>query len=226
MKLQLSAVWVTFLACAASNLFAHGTFELTDGYVGNIHDGNVTFSLTFNRRPDFFKADPLGRQAEGFQFYISTDTAAPGDFLPGPYVSLVRGCEIWTSDSIPIRNDGPPSSDSDSGGWGTVRGCVSFDLDGRTVTFSVPSSVLNVKGPFAYSLLLTTYGAGNATTYNGLSGGRICVPEPCVPEPSSILLSAMGVPAILFCFWLKNPPDRPRFRFPLMINPNGLGKNH
>lgn len=205
---HLSAVAAACLLCAANNSFARGDFELTGGYVGNIDDGNVTFSLTFNQRPDFFKADQLGRQAEGFQFYISSGTSVPGDFLPGPYASLVRGCEIWNADSIPIRNDGPPSNDPDSGGWGPVRDCVPFELDGRTLKFSVPSSVLNVKGPFAYSLLLTTYGAGNVTTYSGFSGERICV-----PEPSTFSLFSLGIPGTLWCFCLRSWRGRSRFRF-------------
>jgi hypothetical protein len=78
-----------------------------------------------------------------------------------------------------IRNDGPPDdSDPQSGGWGSVRGSVPYSLSGETLTLSVPADVLNVQGTFAYSLLLTSFGAATHNPYTGDSGGPIPVPEP------------------------------------------------
>ena len=51
-------------------------------------------------------------------------------------------------------------------------------MSGSTLTFSVPADVLDVQAPFAYSLLLTSFGAATHNPYTGDSGGPIPVPEP------------------------------------------------
>ena len=51
-------------------------------------------------------------------------------------------------------------------------------MSGQTLIFSVPADVLNAQGPFAYSLLLTGFGAATHNPYTGDSGGPIPVPEP------------------------------------------------
>ena len=168
------------LVIAAGKSAAEDTLTLEAGSVSAIDNlENVTFTLQFNRAPDFFTCDEFGRQADAFQFYIATTTNIPIFFPPRPYASLIRGGEIHLGDGIIIRNDGPPDdSDPNSGGWGSVRGSVPYSLSGETLSFSVPADVLDVQGPFAYSLLLTSFGAATHNPYTGDSGGPILVPEP------------------------------------------------
>jgi hypothetical protein len=122
--------------------------------------GLVTFTLTFNRPPDFRTEDELGRRADSFQYYILGDLSLP---YPAYYDSLVRGDEIdLTLGLLPIRNAVPPSTDPAAHGWGAVRGLVPFRLSGNVLTFSAPLTVLSdhsLDGHFAYELLLTQYGA-------------------------------------------------------------------
>ena len=180
-----------FLLCAAANSPAHGAFQLRSGHVGDVDvAGNVPFSLTFNQVPDFFTVDRYGRQAHSFQFYIGRSTNVPR-FSTRPFASLIRGEEIRVANDIRIRNDSPgPSTDPDpnSGGWGSIRGSVPYTLDGQTMTFAVPATVLNVQGQFGYNFLLFEYGAYVSPQYPGLSGGAI----PVVPEPSSAALAALA----------------------------------
>jgi hypothetical protein len=69
-------------------------------------------------------------------------------------------------------------------------------LNADSLTFSVPADVLNVQGSFAYSLLLTSFGAATHDSYSGDSGGPIPVPE---PAPFSLVLAA----AVTRLFFLK-----------------------
>lgn len=165
--------------------FAQGTFQLTSGSVGNINgSGNVDFSLTFNRIPDFFSVDQNGRLANAFQFFIAASTNVP--IFGGPFASIIRGAEIPVANDIRIRNASPVDPDPNAGGWGSLRGSVPYALNGQTLTFSVPATVLNVQEPFPYGLLLTVYGGASAH-YTGLSGGPIPI-----PEPSSDTLAIVG----------------------------------
>jgi uncharacterized membrane protein len=175
---RLAVTLAASFFCAAAYSDAQVTFGLTNGYVSNIDGGsNVAFSLTFNQVPDFFALDQSGRQASGFQFYISTSTNTPSS----PYASLIRGDEIHIAGVIPIRDDGQPdTTDPNSGGWGSIRGSVPDVLNGQTLTFSVPASVLNVSGPFGYELVLDSYG-GMTSNYFGASGGPIIPPLPPAP---------------------------------------------
>jgi hypothetical protein len=76
---RLAVTLAASFFCAAAYSDAQVTFGLTNGYVSNIDGGsNVAFSLTFNQVPDFFALDQSGRQASGFQFYISTSTDIRG----------------------------------------------------------------------------------------------------------------------------------------------------
>jgi hypothetical protein len=177
---HLSLPIASLMLALASNAPAQGTLTLDGGSVSPIDDsGVVNFMLQFNRVPDFFAADDYGRQADAFQFYIASSTNIPMFYPPRPYRSLLRGGEIQYGNGISIRNDGPPDdSDPHSGGWGSLRGSVPFNLTGQTLTFSVAAAILNVQGPFAYSLLLTSFGAQTHDPYTGESGRPIAVPEP------------------------------------------------
>lgn len=168
---------------------AQGTIVLESGFVSDVDSfGNVNFKLLFNRPPDFFDTDAYDRQADAFQFYIATSTNVPIYYPPRPYASLIRGGEIHYGAGIVVRSDGPPDdSDPHSGGWGSIRGEVGFNVAGDAVWFSVPAGVLGVQGPFAYSLLLTRYGAATRNPYTGESGFPIPVPEPAA---TTLLLAA------------------------------------
>src|SRR5258708_7613266 len=90
--------------------FSQGTL-LTGGYID--YSGGptpVTFTLTFNHPPDLLTADTIGRQADSFQFFIST--------------TVVRGEEIHIAGDVRVRDQSPSSGDPDSGGWGALRGSV------------------------------------------------------------------------------------------------------
>ena len=180
------------LVLATFNAVAYGTFTLEAGSVSDIDNaGNVTFTLQFNRAPDFFTSDQYGRQADAFQFYIATSTNIPLFYPPRPYASLIRGGEIYYDNAIVIRNDGPPDdNDPHSGGWGSVRGNVPYSLSDETLSFSVPADVLDVQSPFAYSLLLTSFGAATHDPYTGDSGGPIPVPEPAFLSLALVVASS------------------------------------
>ncbi len=190
-QLRPGLALLVLLLCA----FADGrcpaqvTLLLQSGYVSDLDTvGNVDFVLQFNRAPNFFDTDTYGRQADSFQFYIGTTTNVPIFYPPRPYASLVRGGEIHFGGGLVIRNDGPPDeTDPHSDGWGSVRGAVAFNLTGNTLAFSIPAGVLNIQGPFGYSVLLTCYGAATRDPYTGESGFPIPVPEPAI---TTLLLAA------------------------------------
>ena len=56
----------------------------------------MTFRIVFNRSPDFFTADDLGRQADDFQYYVGSDVPV----APWLYDSIVRGGEIHSTGLI------------------------------------------------------------------------------------------------------------------------------
>jgi len=120
--------------------------------------GRVTFRIVFNRSPDFFTADELGRQADDFQYYVGSDTPV----VPWLYDSIVRGGEIDSSGLIRIRNNAlVPDPAPGSGGWGTVRAEVPFDLRGPVLRFSAPlSSVTDRTDPDVLPYMLETYQFG------------------------------------------------------------------
>ena len=124
--------------------------------------GQVTFALTFNRPPDFQGVDSLGRQADAFQYYIVGD---PSLSYPNFYDTIIRGEELHlTSPVLRVRNatpTDPTDPPSVSGGWGTVRGEVPYQLNGNVLTFSTPLGLISdhsTDGHFTYDLLITQYG--------------------------------------------------------------------
>jgi hypothetical protein len=227
-----------YFSWAAAYAHAQETFQLITASVGNL-DGasNVDFCLTFNRAPDFFTVDQYDRPADSFQFYVSTDTNKPNLYPARPYASLIRGDEIHVADDIRVRNDSPPDSDPDAHGWGSLRGSVPYKLNGQTLTFSIPSSVLNVSGPFGYTLMLTSYGASTCvypavssvtrpTLQICCSKGAVVVQWPtnaCMysletkwpsPAPStwSTLTNGIHIEGSAFVYAISNAPGSQYFR--------------
>jgi hypothetical protein len=106
------------------------------------HNATVTFTIVFNRKPNFLATDMYGRQQDSFQYYIVGD---PSLSYPANYDSIIRGEEIHvTRTSIRIRNGYPPDySDPNSGGWGTIRGTAPLTVRGRVLRFSTPLRVIS-----------------------------------------------------------------------------------
>jgi hypothetical protein len=120
--------------------------------------GRVTFRIVFNRAPDFLAADELGRQADDFQYFVGSDVPE----APWLYDSIVRGGEIHSTGLIRIRNNAlVPDPAPGSGGWGSVRGEVPFDLHGPVLRFSAPLSVVTDRAdPGVVPYMLETYESG------------------------------------------------------------------
>jgi hypothetical protein len=125
--------------------------------------GQVTFTLSFNRPPDFQTVDSLGRQADSFQYFILGDPSLP---YPFNYDAIIRGEELHLSSNVlRVRNARPTDPTvppSVSGGWGTVRGVVPYQLNGSVLTFSTPLGLISdhsLDGHFSYDLELYQYGA-------------------------------------------------------------------
>jgi hypothetical protein len=161
---RVMVVLVVVLVCAlppaSSAQVPEGLTVLSESAVFDPVTGQVTFTLVFNRQPDFQSEDSVGRQADSFQYYILGDPTLP---YPANYDAIIRGEEIdLTSGLLPIRNAFPLGDDPGAGGWGTLRGLVPFRLDGTVLTFSTSLALISehsLDGHFAYELLLTRYGS-------------------------------------------------------------------
>jgi len=127
----------------------------------NSSTGRVTFRIVFNRAPDFFTADEFGRQADEFQYYVGSDVPV----APWLYDSIVRGGEIHSTGLIRTRNNSlVPDPAPGSGGWGTVRAEVPFELHGPQLRFSEPLSVVTDRTDLdVLPYMLETYQFGIGT---------------------------------------------------------------
>jgi hypothetical protein len=119
--------------------------------------------------PDFQTTDSVGRQADSFQYYIVGDPSLP---YPSNYDTIIRGDELHiTSDVLRVRNATPSDpTDPASGGWGTVRGVVPYQLNGNVLTFSTSLGLISdhsVDGRFSYDLQIAQYG-GLTQFFSGL----------------------------------------------------------
>lgn len=165
--------------------------------------GLAPFSIEFDRAPDLLTVDAFLRQADGFQFWTDTVSADPltstydGLFGLGPLGTQA----VLTAVSIPATGllnyiwprDATYTGPRDSGGWGEVQAQGAYALDGATVSFDVPLSVLNATadGNFYYVFETFQYSEGGSINYFGTSGQDYCVS--CVPEPAPLLLLGIGI---------------------------------
>jgi hypothetical protein len=121
--------------------------------------GQVTFRMVFTKVPDFETRDEFGRPAEGFQYYIVGDRSLP---YPRNFDTIIRQEEIGIPDGmLRIRNAYPSDPDPRSGGWGTIRADIPYQLDRRVLIFSVDLGVVSdhsTDGHFNYELQLGGYG--------------------------------------------------------------------
>jgi hypothetical protein len=125
--------------------------------------GQIRFKVPFDHIPDFLTVDQSGRKKDSFQYYIAYDPKQHADSstVQG---AVVRGDEIDVATALRIRNALPASTDPTSGGWGTVRATVPFEmrsnLDGSAVLSFVASwPELGISGPFAWVLDTFHFGA-------------------------------------------------------------------
>jgi len=155
-------VAAALLAPAAAAQAPSALTALSESAVYEPATGLVTFTLAFNRAPDFRTVDEFGRQADSFQYYILGNLSLP---YPAYYDSIIRGEEIHVVPGLlRIRNPLPADPDPATGGWGPIRGEVPYRLDANVLTFSVALSTISehsVDGHFSYELLLTQYGASS-----------------------------------------------------------------
>lgn len=150
----------------------------------------ATFTIAFDHPPDFALRDSLGRPLESFQYEIAPDCT---DIDQCPFTAIravVRGDEIGSGQQVPIRDGVENGSDPSpaSGGWGNVRGSVPFRLQGSTLTFSTPLSLLqDPDGDFAYRVFTTSSGQ----TESLVTGESI--PLPAALWTGGSLLLALGL---------------------------------
>ena len=157
----------------------------SESAVVNLDAEEVLFTIDFNRVPDFFTLDLVGRQADSFQYFIEADGEFP-IFRGSPYFSelesIIRGEEINVAGDIRIRDVfsvGP--SEPNSGGWGNIRGSAPYSLDGTVLKFSAPLQFIgDSDGLFSYRLELYEFGG----TTDGLENQSTIA---SVPEPNFAL---------------------------------------
>lgn len=192
-------------AARAETLTAPGQLlALSESAVFDSATGRVSFTLTFNRPPDFQTVDTLGRQADSFQYFIVGDPGAP---YPNNYDAIIRGGELHaTSPMLRVRNSRPSDpADPASGGWGMVRGEVPYRLEGNVLSFSASPELISdqsVDGHFIYDLQIGQYG-GMTQYFRGLES---IVDPRCKDRPATIVgTNGNGQP----------PADDPRPFYPL-----------
>lgn len=175
------------LVCAVPCSVRAGLFIESQSVSVSSNPPQATFTLAFDHRPDFVPRDALGRPLESFQYEIAPDCS---DIDQCPFTAIravVRGDEIGSGQQVPIRDGIENGSDPNpaSGGWGDIRGSVPFDLQGSTLTFTVPLSLLqDPDGDFAYRVFTTSSGQTDSL----LTGRGIPLP-PALPAAGSLLLA-------------------------------------
>lgn len=135
-------------------------------------NAQALFTIDFSESPDFFTVDSAGRQADSFQFFVDADGGLPV-FRGSPYFAeadtIIRGEEIHLTGNIPIR-DTFGEGGSNSGGWGPIRGSITYTLDQDVLTFSVPIGLLNdADGLLSYNLETYEFGGLTDSEYDQLS---------------------------------------------------------
>lgn len=134
---------------------------LSESVVVDAATDEVTFTMEFNRPPDFSTVDEYGRRADSFQYYILGDSSLP---YPEHYDAIIRGDELDRGRGVlPIRAAAPTDPTPGSGGWGPVRAEIPFTLDGAVLTFSASLATVSAHsahGHFSYELLIVQFGSG------------------------------------------------------------------
>jgi hypothetical protein len=144
----------------------------------------VWFELLFNRPPDFFHADPIGRQADSFWFDIDSDlNLATGlySYWYNPPLGVDRrlsAYEIWNTGQLVVHLES----------YGPALGQCPFMLDGSLMHFELPYSLLAVP-PGGAGL----YYAINVAEYGGTTQQIMVVPLPRAAGAGCTVLAAIGL---------------------------------
>jgi hypothetical protein len=152
----------------------------------NKTDQSATFTLTFDREPNFTSVDD--GQVEAFQYEIDADRGGLGSPIEFEDVdTVIRGGEIAAGEGIPVRERegfGGPRG----GGWGPVKAFLPFNLQGNTLSFTAPLAAIgDDDGKFRYRVI---------TTENGGMTGEVkgaVIPLPAAVWSGMMLLGGVGI---------------------------------
>lgn len=169
--------WILCASLVASLSPAHAQVPLApesfDSFV-DLHARTITFDVQFNRSPDFFTLDSVGRPADTVVYYFDNRPGVNAyfTFFGGPPPGGVQS-RIWTLD---VPSDGMLSV------MGPQPGAVPYTLEGADLSFTVPFQMLGEEdGRFSYRFELFEYGGWTGATYGP------------VPEPSTTALGGLGL---------------------------------
>jgi hypothetical protein len=117
------------------------------------------FAITFSVAPEFYVFDEFGRHKDEFQYFITWVLHPENTSYPIFNADVViRMPESASVTDIRVRDATGPEEPG-SGGWGPIRGSVPYVLDGATITFQIPRTMLgDSDGVVSYALLIGTYG--------------------------------------------------------------------
>lgn len=158
--ISVGVVWcVAFLLMCSTAL---ASFHIvSDSLEFDSTNRTTTFTVRFDRAPDFVTTDLYGRQKDSFQYFV--DSQVKGNlFAPNPDVTIVRAEEIHAADALRIRDSVGDDTGATSGGWGPIRATVPFTVSGDTVQFTASWDALGQAGThFRYGLESYEFGSMN-----------------------------------------------------------------
>ncbi|MEH1846396.1 MAG: hypothetical protein V7L25_15705 [Nostoc sp.] len=181
-NLSVSMLGAALIALGTGQIAQAVLLIESESAVVNLDAKEVLFTINFNRVPDFFTVDQVGRQADSFQYFIDADGELPV-FRGSPYYSelesIIRGEEIHVAGDVRIRDVfSIGASEPNSGGWGKIRGSVPYSLDGTVLKFSAPLEFIgDSDGLFSYQLELYEFG-GISDLLGDKKSTIASVPEP------------------------------------------------
>ena len=185
LPLLLTATVTRIGAAAPIEVLSHDVRVDPDGR-------RTTFTLTFDRPPDFYTLSDLGRPAHAFQYFYDAQASADGEVdFTGDDVVIIRGPEIHVAGVLPIRDSLNPSGEQfpDAEGWGKKLGEVDFELAGSVLTFTAPWDLLRESNGVEFGYHLFTFQSGELTG-QATFVHRILVPLPPALVPGGALLAA------------------------------------
>ncbi|MBC1219534.1 hypothetical protein GNF10_14785 [Nostoc sp. UCD121] len=181
-KFSVSLAAATLIGLGTGQIAQAELFVKSESVVVNLDAQEVSFTINFNKVPDFVTVDEFGRQADSFQYFIDPSGELPIFRPPSAYSnlsSIIRGEEIHIAGDVRIRDVFPVGPfEPNSGGWGKIRGSVPYSLDSTVLKFSAPLQFIgDSDGLFSYRLELYEFGSWNGIT-NENKSTIASVPEP------------------------------------------------
>jgi hypothetical protein len=171
--------------------WARGAFEIVShGVVVDAAARQTTFTLTFNRPPDFFTVNDLGQPADAFQYFYDDVHGVEGEIdFTGEEVVIIRGPEIHVDGVIPIRDSLNPTGEEfpHAEGWGEKLGEIDYELAGTVLSFTSDWSLLRETDGTTYGYYLFAFESGELTGETSFVN-RILVPLP-PPLAGAIVLA-------------------------------------